>query len=293
VDRPGSARGATRRAGRRRRPHGPRRGSHPARRRRRTARARPVRTGFACTWPGPARGRLRAVAPAVPARRPGQCPADLSRRARRPGRGGGSLRAQRGRPGHAEGARAASRTRPRTWQLLFHGLRPCDARHRRARGGQLPGRAGSRPVRMAVHARTAAAGIRRVAAPPAADRRFPRTVAGGQGCLRRPRHRCLGRARAPRTASLGRKQPPPRTRHDRSAHPAGAADHPAGRRRTVQQGNRSASLPVAPHRRITPVPGVSQARHHVAGAARERAARRSRAARYLAFNPPGTPAGPC
>ena len=100
----------------------------------------------------------------------------------------------------------------------------------------------------------------------AADSRAPLRSAreafdalGARGVRRTGAHRAPGRRRA---------EPGSRDPCVAGPLPAGAADRPAGRRRVVEPGDRRAPLPLAPHRRLAPLPGLPEARHHVACPAR-------------------------
>jgi tetratricopeptide (TPR) repeat protein len=88
--------------------------------------------------------------------------------------------------------------------------------------------------------------------------------------LRRARHASLVRSRPAGTASSRGDQPEAPARSLGRAVGAGAADRDSRRRRTVQSGDRSAPLRLAPHGGQPPVPDLSQARGHHARAARQR-----------------------
>ena len=105
---------------------------------------------------------------------------------------------------------------------------------------------------------------RNVAAPAPANPRVARAAAGGArraGCDRR---RAVGRARAAGAARLRREPRRAPAGRARRADAAGAADRDAGRRRAEQPRDRRAALPQPAHRRLAPLPRLSEARDHLA-----------------------------
>ena len=121
----------------------------------------------------------------------------------------------------------------------------------------------SRGEHVAVRAGSASAGLRRVAATPAADQRRQARPPGRSGNLPAPGRGAVDQARGIRTARLRRDRarragPPGRARR---AHRAAARDRHPGRTRPQQRGDRRPAVPVAPHRRLAPVPLLPQARH--------------------------------
>ena len=96
-------------------------------------------------------------------------------------------------------------------------------------------------------------------------------AARGARHLRRARLRAVERAGAPRAARIRRAQPAPRPRGARPADRAGAADRAARGGRAVEPRDRPAAVPLAPHDQHAPVPGVPEARDHVARRAERRA----------------------
>ena len=220
-------------------------------------------------WPRsrrPPRRRVRIRRAPVRPGRLGLPPGDLlladrgSRRGRAARRPSSTRRARGWRR-----SRRVSGDRPGTWIAL--GLRHARALRggaRREAGERFDEALGERPDAVAVPARPAPARIRPVAATSAAGRRVPRRPARRAGHLRRARVRAVGRAGATRAARIGRAQPAARSRGPRPADRAGAADRPARGRRAVQPRDRPAAVPLAPHGQHAPVPGVPEARHHVA-----------------------------
>ena len=95
----------------------------------------------------------------------------------------------------------------------------------------------------------------------------------------RDRHGGVRRARPPRAGRDRRESAQAQPRHARRAHAAGGADRPARPRRPFEPGDRRAAVRQRAHGRMAPAQRVREARHHLAqaapnGAARGRPARR-------------------
>jgi|GEM_PF-1435847 len=144
------------------------------------------------------------------------------------------------------------------------GPRPRPARRACGRRGSLRGRpvpSGRRGL--AVRTGPAPAGLRGMAAPTTPDQRGQTGPGHGARGVPPPRRRTVGPARRGRTARqrrdrAGRAYGAGRARR---AHPAAARDRDPGQPGPDQRRDRRPAVPVSPHRRVPPVPLLSQARH--------------------------------
>ena len=118
--------------------------------------------------------------------------------------------------------------------------------------------------RVSADPRAAAAGLRGVAAAPAAAGGLARAAAGRARGVRRARRRALGRAGAPGAAGVGRDVAPAHARGVGRADAAGAADRADGRGGPHEPRDRRAAVPLAPHDRQPPLPDLPEARGDVA-----------------------------
>ena len=226
---------------------------------------RPVRQGAGRARHRPPQRRVRIRRATVRSGRLGIPPRDLILADRGSRRGCACTSTGSMPRGHGwRRSRRSPVTQPGAWIAL--GLRSCPRAGRRAgRGGRALRRGtGERPDTVAVSAREDPARIRPVAETSATCRR----VAGCPACcarhLRRAWMRTVERAGAARVARVGRAQPASRPGGARSANRAGAADRPARGRGPVEPRDRPATVPLASHDQHAPVPGVPEARDHLA-----------------------------